>query len=189
VSAYEFIMSSLPALSVREKPPLDEEEFFARLSAAVGEKELAELRSATISPSLDEAAALDCVNQWYGWVRSLRIFLARARASKLSVTDGLPPGTLAEEVGLSELVKQIMNCENPLEAEDMIDEAGFDYLDNLSASHFFDKTSLFLYRLKLSLALRRHSRVAETGKNGFQKAYEEVLSGFDRNNSNNGENT
>jgi hypothetical protein len=179
VASYEFLLSSLPALLYKNPAPFSQSDFFDRVVVSLTESELQELKSTTLFPDVEASSGLEVIRRWYDWEKSLSAILAKSRAAINGMNSCVPVSFAAEHSELAETVKRVLALDNPLTAEEFLDEERFNFLDTLTGSHYFDKSALFLYKLKLDLVLRRTGRVEEAGKTAFTAVYNEVLSGFD----------
>jgi hypothetical protein len=111
---------------------------------------------------------------WQNWETSLRSELVRLRAQRLG--KDLQRYVVASSFvfGIAELAQEVMSMANPLEAEEKLNRARWDYLEELEVGHFFDEERLVLYALKLQLLERRASFDRERGQERFEQLWEEL---------------
>jgi hypothetical protein len=75
---------------------------------------------------------------------------------------------------VSEIIRNAVQETNPLQGERTIDQLRWDFLDELSLSHFFDIEALQVYYLRLQLVERQNRFKQEAGVKGFKNNYDQV---------------
>ncbi|MCK9432345.1 MAG: DUF2764 family protein [Candidatus Omnitrophica bacterium] len=164
-SYYVYLISSLPFLSFSAKPPFGLAEFYARCRDLIPEKEykilsgLGEEKDYFLSPRLPAV-----LKEWAAFEITLRNELARARAGRKK-TDPLKFLRLPEapQAEISHVAMNAYRSASVLEAEKILDQARWDFLENLSCGHYFDFKHLALYALKLMI-LERWEKIQKADK-------------------------
>ncbi|MBN2736944.1 MAG: hypothetical protein JXR70_08195 [Spirochaetales bacterium] len=173
---YYYTVSSLPYLSMETKPELTIEQFLKQCSAEVSEGKMRILTNVTLVPSPVHNTLPGIVKKWFAFAASFSNQLIQGRAKNLnrSAQKYLRPGDEVFEAQLS--ARQLMNIENPLEAELQQIRSLYQFLDDQQVGHFFDFHFLIIYKLKLELLLRKFSFTQERGQENFNQIDEHFSS-------------
>ncbi|MFH0917590.1 MAG: DUF2764 family protein [Candidatus Omnitrophota bacterium] len=153
---YTYLISSLPMLNFSAKVPFSLEDFFTKCKNLIPEQELGVLRSICQedSCSLGEQS-MDSLKQWVNFETALRNELVRARAARKKIDPlkflRLPDSPQAE---ISHLAMAAYRSTSILEAEKILDQARWNFLEALSFGHYFDFDYLLIYGLKLKILER-----------------------------------
>ena len=180
---YFALKASLPMLLFDAAPPISSEEFLSRCEAFLTPDRMKFLRELTLSPrelpdfekdfkraaipSKKDIRTDDTrVMQLYSrWEISLRNTLARLRAAKL----GQDPEAnvvkyAAFDSAADAAARNAFSLTDPMEKEQALDRARWDFLDGLEWSHAFNFEALCIYRCKLMIlekwAARRNGDAA-----------------------------
>jgi len=162
---YTYLISSLPMLSFSAKLPFSLEDFFTRCKNLISEKEFEIL----LSVCQQEVSFLDIqlsnsLKQWSNFELALRNELVRARAGRKKIEPlkflRLPDSPQAE---ISHVAMAAYRSTSILEAEKILDQARWNFLDTLSFGHYFNFDCLLIYGLKLKI-LERWDRIQEANK-------------------------
>ena len=180
---YFALKASLPMLLFDAAPPISSEEFLSRCEAFLAPDRMKFLRELTLSPrelpdfekdfkraaipSKKDIRTDDTrVMQLYSrWEISLRNTLARLRAAKL----GQDPEAnvvkyAAFDSAADTVARNAFILTDPMEKEQALDRARWDFLDELEWSHAFNFEALCIYRCKLMIlekwAARRNGNAA-----------------------------
>ena len=162
---YTYLISSLPMLNFSAKPPFSLEDFFTKCKNLIPEKEF-EILCSVCGPdsySLD-IQSIDSLKQWVNFEIALRNELVRARAGRKK-TDPLkflrlPDSPQAE---ISHVAMIAYRNTSILEAEKILDQARWNFLEALSFGHYFDFDYLLVYGLKLKI-LERWDKIQKADK-------------------------
>jgi hypothetical protein len=162
---YTFLVSSLPMLNFSAKPPFSLEEFLVKCKNLIPDKELEIL----IRACRQDVYALGCqgpasLKKWAEFEVALRNELARARAARRK-TDPLKflRSPDSPQVQISHLAATAYRSISILEAEKILDQARWSFLEDLSFGHYFDFDYLLIYGLKLKI-LERWDRIQKSDK-------------------------
>lgn len=156
-SYYIYLISSLPALQFNTRPPFGREDFLAKCKGLVPEGELALLSGICREESvfLDQTEAKGVLGKWARFEIILRNELVRARASRKK-TD--PSNFLRQpddfDAQIGHLAMAAYRSASILDAEKMLDQARWDFLESVSSGHYFDFDFLSAYILKLIILER-----------------------------------
>jgi len=150
-----YLLASLPMLQFQGQVPFSFEEFLRRCDGLIGEKDIAFLRRASGPQGCEGAQAIPVLKRWHSFECGLRNELAKVRAQK----KGLDAHQYIRQDGGADfsvvsVVRRALKTVSPIEAEKMLDEARWHYLDELALGHYFDQEILFTYALKLLINIR-----------------------------------
>lgn len=146
------------------KPPFTFERFIEICRGLIPPGEVETLRSASIKGDYQDGPLPAALEKWRSFDTALRNELAKIRALRRKQE---PVGYLRQthyiDAGLAHLASAA--CRNPslLEAERMLDEARWRYLEELSLGHYFDLDFLIVYAYKL-LIMERWEKVRASDK-------------------------
>ena len=163
-SYYTYLIAGLPVLHFAIKPPFAFERFIEICRGFIPSGELELLRSASIKGDYQGVSLPPTLEKWRSFDTALRNELVKIRAVRLKEE---PIGYLHQsrylDAGLAHLA--VSACRNPsiLEAERMLDEARWRFLEELSLGHYFDLDFLIVYAHKL-LILERWEKVRVSDK-------------------------
>ncbi|MEX2443073.1 MAG: hypothetical protein WD492_05685 [Alkalispirochaeta sp.] len=180
---YYYTVASLPALKLEEQPFLSQNDFLEACAVEMDAKDMEYVGSALIRMEGEEASIVgvsssDPVGIASEWIRTLREFQQQAaiiRAQNLGWEAERLPRPDVQDAAIPEQLRQILNDENPLRRELGILRWLWAVADTLETGHHFDREKLFLYHLKLQIALRR-TRITDSdaGNEEFDRQYNEV---------------
>ena len=159
---YVYLISSLPALHFEAKPPFSFEAFLSKCRDFIPQKDLEVLKSLR-SEELPQPRNQTLI-KLSGFETLLRNELVKLRA----VRKKIPPEKYLRPNGYSgisiyHIAIAAQRNPSPLEAEKILDQARWDFLDELSLGHYFDLDFLIIYGLKL-LILERWEKINNADK-------------------------
>jgi hypothetical protein len=170
--SYVYLISTLPTLHFGLSPAFSFEKFIAYCQRFISEAEIEILKRASISGDYDIETCHPMLKKWQEFDTTLRNELVKIRASRKHVE---PEKYLRQDRESAQFISHIAISahRNPalLEAEKIIDQERWRYLDELCFGHYFDLDFLIIYCLKL-LILERWERVNTPDK---AQALEEAL--------------
>ncbi len=154
---YTYLISSLPALQFNAKPPFSREDFLAKCKGLVSERELAVLSGICRGESgfPGQAEAKGTLGKWTRFETILRNELVRARASRKKADPSRflrQPDDFDAQIG--HLAMAAYRNSSILDAEKMLDQARWDFLESVLSGHYFDFDVLAAYVLKLKILER-----------------------------------
>jgi len=162
---YTYLISSLPMLNFPALAPFSLEVFFSKCKNLIPEDEFKILRSICCQNSyaLNVYGNLS-LKQWVNFEITLRNELARVRAARVKIDPAkflrLPDVPQAQ---ISHVALAAYRCTAILEAEHILDQARWNFLDTLSLGHYFDFDYLLVYALKLQI-LERWDKIQKADK-------------------------
>jgi hypothetical protein len=75
-----------------------------------------------------------------------------------------------------QLAREAFSQESPLQAEELLNRARWNFLDDLEVGHYFDIEMILVYALRLQILERKALFDEEKGREMFDKIYAEVTS-------------
>ncbi|MFA5092388.1 MAG: DUF2764 family protein [Candidatus Omnitrophota bacterium] len=170
-SYYVYLISSLPLLNFSSHMPFSLEEFFAKCQNLVPEVDILRLRN--VSSGILDISAAGILKDWLNFDTALKNELVRIRAKDKKIDPEkyvrLPdfPQAHISVIALSAHRHNLY----ALEAEKILDQERWNYLDQLTLGHYFDFEALLIYALKLKI-LERWEKVENANK---EDLYDGVL--------------
>jgi hypothetical protein len=162
---YIYLISSLPALSFSNKMPFNLEELFVKCKGLIPESAIETLRNICCEDthSLGTVSG-QTLKKWINFEVALRNELVRARASRKKI-DPLKYIRLPDfpEAHISQIALAAYRSSSILEAEKILDEERWIFLESLNLGHYFDFDSLLIYALKLKI-LERWEKIQKADK-------------------------
>jgi hypothetical protein len=163
-------VATLPALRWGESAPVPRAAVLAMAAEwlpAADAQALAALEEMGGMDEVDEGHATHrpaALTAWHAFDTALRNALAVARAARrgLDAAPFLRPGEPLDAATRA-VVQDCVKLDDPLKAEQALDQARWAFLDNLCAAHMFDFTALLCYVLKLALLERWQAFNVEAG--------------------------
>jgi len=113
------------------------------------------------------------VNNWKVWERTLRLNLAKGRA--LELKRQAPAEVPDDPFDAAAVAKTALYMESPLEAEQYLDKARWDVIENLQGTSIFSEETIYAYLLKLRLMERKAMFNAEEGYTEYKGLYAAIL--------------
>jgi hypothetical protein len=173
-SYYTYLISSLPALNFGSRPPFGAVEFIDKCAGLVAQPGIELLRRIAET----EGYFLDCsasgvLGEWSGFETALRNELARLRAGRKK-TDAAKFVRLPDnpDAHTSHVAMTAYRSLSMLEAEKIMDQARWEFLDALAFGHYFDFDFLVVYILKLKI-LERWDKIQKADK---EKLFKQAVS-------------
>ncbi len=177
--AQYYLISQLPSLDgIGENTPLPitEERFSELCSRFLGKKEQTEISKLTLSPTKNhEKSSSALIEAWNEGERNLRLALAKVRADKMK--KPFDTENKSFPVGLVKAASTAAETENPLEAENFLNQYRLEFLETLRPMDSFSDDFVFYYGLKLKLILRIRQFDADSGKAAYRNIYNSILNG------------
>lgn len=172
---YYFTVASLPFLFFDQQAPLGGQDFLELCAVELSEDQQALLKSIELG-NPEENAKLGAQRDWYNWEIALLKGLQKKRAQKLDKesTDIFPEKNDFFPQ-MEELLRNIDGAAHPLQAEELILKARWDFLNDQEASYQFDINRLVIYYLKLQILLRKASFDRQEGQKELEHQLENIL--------------
>lgn len=174
---YTYLMSSLPMLHFGEKPPLSFEGLLRMCEGIVSAEDIDVVKASTRAVDYDygsnqptfqpKAGPPSAGKKWRAFDMTLRNELVRARATSKKV-DPLKymRGEGYTDPFIAHIAIHAHRNPSILEAERILDQEKWRFLDELGTGHYFDIDSLIVYANKL-LILERWERIKTADKTGI----------------------
>lgn len=153
---YTYLIASLPELHFSTKLPFGLKEFFAKCRDLIPGKEYEILETACGQDGYALARlGFESLNRWINFEIALRNELVRARAGRKKI-DPLKFLRLPDEprAFISHVAMSAYRSTSIVEAEKILDQARWDFLEELRFGHYFDFEQLLIYGLKLKILER-----------------------------------
>ena len=83
-------------------------------------------------------------------------------------------GIVLREPDVEQVANAAMNAKNPLEAELVLMQCRFNYLENAKGYDPFTEDALLAYALELKILLRKDLFTAETGNQEYREIFEHI---------------
>jgi hypothetical protein len=161
-SHYIYLISSLPLLHFTQKPPFSFDKFLERCVQLIPEEDEDLLRS--LPSGAKNLRQIPVIKAWLDFDTMLRNELVKIRASRRRID---PEKYLRQDSYAGPSIYHIALAahRNPsvLEGERSLDEARWNYLEELAFGHYFDLSFLIIYAYKL-LILERWQRIYSADK-------------------------
>ncbi|MBN2453222.1 MAG: DUF2764 family protein [Candidatus Omnitrophica bacterium] len=173
-SFYVYLISSLPSLVMRVKPPFSFDSFLRRCSNFISAEDLAAVESVRHPERIARDSCNETLRKWRAFDTMIRNELVKIRSlrrksdpAKYLRPDGSPESAYYAHAAINAYRKP-----SPVESEMALDTDRWRYLDELSMGHYFDLDFLITYACKL-LILEKWDAA---GAADARKTLEEVLS-------------
>lgn len=166
MASYYYLVSSLPTLTADGDMPIDYKTFLEMCESNVSKEKYDILKNLTLASTEGPL-----VEEWAVFYRQLMKELSYQRSMRM----GKPySSAFDKEPESSAVVAAAIAAKNPLEAEKMLLNYEFEYLDSLQGLHVFDDYVLFGYAIKLKLLERTNCFTADQGKEEFRHLFEQA---------------
>lgn len=167
-------MAQLPSISENSNQlPITEEYFIELCSRFLDSKTISVLKSLSLEPPIQpNSTGIPLLDGWYEKERSLRIALAQIRSLKMKKSFS-NNSVISPEI--MQTARTATGFDSPLEAEQYLNTARLQFLNDLGSLDVFSTDSLFAYALKLKLVCRMNFFREETGMQSYRKIYDQIL--------------
>jgi hypothetical protein len=176
MAVFYYLISSLPMLSVEEKPRISSKEFLASCVDFLSANQFSEIRNLRLIPpeNFDNLSS-QVIKEWFDWETCLRNSLAKSRGRETSID--VTHVIRGEKDFYSEINKGIqdaMGRSNPIEKEEVLDRMRWEKLCSLEVGHNFDYANLCIYRMKLLLCEKRIHWDKVKGNENFDRIVDSI---------------
>ena len=164
---YTYLMSSLPMLHFGAKPPFSFDRFLRMCESIVSEEDIDIVKAFTRVGDYDYEKGQATAEKWHTFDRTLRNELVKIRASRKKV-DPLKymRGEGYAEPSITHIAIHAHRDPSILEAERVLDQERWRFLEELAVGHYFDIDSLIIYANKL-LILEQWDRINTADKSSM----------------------
>jgi hypothetical protein len=159
---YVYLISSLPMLHFGGAPPFSFETFLDKCDELIPQKDLEVLRA--LRPEDLSQQKSQTIQKFMEFETLLRneLVCLRAARKKVAPEKYLRPDGYAG-ISIYHIAQAAQRNPAPQDAEEILDQARWDFLDELSFGHYFDQDFLIIYALKL-LILERWEKINRADK-------------------------
>ena len=166
MASYYYLVSSLPTLTADGEMPITYDTFLNYCQGNVSESKYEILKNLTVSSKEGPL-----IEEWAEFYGTLKKELNYQRSMKL----GKPYSSAFDKEPASAVVAAAaIAARNPLEAEKILLDYEFEYLDSLIGLHTFDDYVLFGYAMKLKLLERLSCFEHDKGQKEFENLFTQV---------------
>lgn len=158
-SYYIYLVSSLPMLHFGMRPPFSFERLLRMCDGLISDCDIDILKQASAPAGYDYDGDHPTLRRWRAFDGALRNELVKIRAARKKIDPAkyLRYGGYTDP-SIAHIALHAHRIPSILEAESILDEARWHFLDELAAGHYFDMDFLVTYAIKL-LILERWERV------------------------------
>ncbi len=166
MGSYYYLMAGLPELKADGSMPITYSEFLTSCDSIVSDEDLEILKDLTLSSTKGPF-----LKEWGGFYRMLTGELSYQRSLNLGRSY---PSSYEKDGSVAQVVSSALSAKNPLEAERILLDYEFEYLDLLVGPNMFDDYALFGYAVKLRLLERLSCFEKEKGKAEFDSLFDGI---------------
>ncbi len=174
MNQYYYAVSSLPFLDFESAPLLTLSEFMDICRSTLTEKDFEVISSLHLNGLKGSDFSLSVLTKWVSWEGTLRNEIAKLRADSLDMEAEPYLYAVESNTEAPGYAGIAYKLDSPLLAEESIDRARWQFLDELESGHYFDLEKLIVYLLRLKILERRTMFTIEKGNENFQKIYENI---------------
>jgi hypothetical protein len=175
LSQYYFLVSSLPYLQKDVNVQLSVKDFESLCREQMSDRDFLIIEKCKLDNFNNEESVNKTFSKWQVHEISLRNELLKLRAQKKGVQAEKYSVSGETVTGVDETARNAFNQSSPLDAESILDNARWGYLETLEVGNYFNIEKLILYSLKLQLLEKKASFDIEKGTEVFNNIIEEKL--------------
>lgn len=179
MASYYYLTAQLPSIFPNLQPPMSFKAFKELALRSLSKKDAQILENLSLEPPREDTCTGSAyLDKWYEFERSLRIALEQVRSAKLKWEV---PISYDERILLSsaftpvQIARTAAAIQNPLEAENFLDNARFQAADTVRGAEAFSSDGVFSYAVKLLLRERASKFEAAKGKEEYYSIYNTIL--------------
>lgn len=170
MASYYYLVATLPSLRYDGVLPFTTDDFLELCKGQVSDAHYRLLVSA-ITGDVKSHRFLSTYQHFADMVTNE---LTEARSRKLSLSDPAYRNEGDKEAKIAETVRQALATEDVLQAELLLLQLHWKFLDDLSALHTFDIEALLSYALKLKMLQRKSLFSREEGNVEFKRLFSNI---------------
>ena len=178
---YYYAGASLPLLKPDEKPVLTEKEFISILESSVNKSHLHQILSLNVNKEINIDDLTNLGKKYWLREKNIRNELVKLRAHSLGIDGSEFLVDDENDPFIINGANAALKAQSPLEAELILDDLRWNWIEELESGHFFDQDFLTAYYVKLQILLRKEKFEVEQGKKNFQDVYNNILNTKDEN--------
>jgi len=172
MASYYYLVATLPLLRYDGQSPFDSASFLEQCKSQVSTYDYLTIESALTGRS----SSHPFLKKWQHFASMVKKELNDQRSKKLGLSTQKYHNDGDKEFRIGEAVRQVLSNENALEAELSLLALSWNYLDEISALHFFDVEALLTYAVKLQLLERKSLFTKEEGNAEFKRLFSNLQS-------------
>ncbi|MDY0288419.1 MAG: DUF2764 family protein [Sphaerochaeta sp.] len=167
MASYYYLVATLPMLRYDGKSPFDTDSFLEQCRTQVSPRDYQIIASALSG----RGSLHPFLKRWQQFSSMVKKELNDQRSKKLGLSSPKYRNEGGKEFRIGEAVRQALSNENVLEAELSLLALKWNYLDEISALHYFDVEALLSYAVKLQLLERKSLFTKEEGNAEFKRLF------------------
>ena len=172
MSVYYYLVSSLPMLRFDDQAPFTSETFLQLCNQHLSHTDYELISEARFRLHGSEVPHHSLLAAWYRFWHSTNLLLTQERARKLGLeSEHYKTGSTFFESDSSDVVRDVLSAEHPLQAETVLLESYWKKLDWMETNHLFDIEFLLVYRLKLQILERKDLFTPLEGNAEFKRLF------------------
>ena len=171
---YYYTVSSLPYLGFDDEPVITMHEFIGICLSTLTENDFKTVESVSLSEFEKMDSSVSVIERWVSWESSLRNELVKLRGASLGVESDRYIRDAEINTESPGIARSAFKLESPLAAEEIINKARWDFLNEIEVSHYFDLEKIIVYSLRLQILERKKMFTIENGDKNFQIIYENI---------------
>ena len=169
---YYYTAAALPMLTFSGEQPVTYDAFLSFCRDTLGSRDFTVLEQLSFS-SPDRPIANPLAERWRVWETGLRDALADLRSRALG-WGGVVRANRMPSIETARIAQNAAGTGSPLAAEELLDRARWNYLDDLQFGHYFDIEYLIVYSLRLQIVERRRLYTADKGAEAYREIYQSI---------------
>ncbi len=172
---YYFLVASLPYLSKDSNVQLTVSDFQALCREQLTKSDFEIIETCKLNNFNLNETINNTFLKWQLWEINLRNELLKLRSQKKGIQPDKYFASCERIIEVDEIARNAFNQISPLDAENMLDSARWDFLNSMEVGNYFNIDKLILYSLKLQLLGKKASYNKEQGTEEFNKLKLEKL--------------
>ncbi len=170
--AYYYLVATLPMLRYEGGLPFDTASFLEQCKSQVSESDYQSLESALSG----RHASHPFLKKWQQFASMVKKELNDQRSTRLGLTEPKYRNDGEKDFRIGEAVRQALSNDNALEAELSLLSLKWNFIEEISALHFFDVEALLSYAVKLQILERKSLFTKEEGNAEFKRLFSNLQS-------------
>ena len=178
MGSYYYLVAQLPALSYGAPAPMSSAHFRELCATLMEEADAALFAHCVLSAPagpIEESSGSALIDSWLAWERSLRLHLARARASRLKRDASQLPDAPFDPLDAAVAARNVLGLDSPLEAEQTLDRSRWAAIESFQGFDYFGRDTAYAYLLKLLILERKALFRVEEGFAEYKAIYASVM--------------
>jgi hypothetical protein len=174
LAQYYYLVASFPMLFLDSERPPAIDSFVAVCGEHLSPRDFRIVETASISTLEFRKPSCTVLDRWRSWETALRNELVKLRAKSRGIDPDRHVREGAEIVSVADIARSAFGQEIPLAAEQVLNRARWEFLDELEEGHYFDLEKVVVYYLRLQILHRKGLFDAATGAAAFEEIYKGI---------------